>query len=155
MSHEAKQWITCRFSEFLNSIEQEKRFIWGSCRNITLFGVRAEILLSWFIAPQESCAGPFWGVVQKYYFLEKYSPLTTHPHFHSLLQGRELCAKFQPQWLNQQHTRMWSSHGKFRSSNSHQCSGNPGFQEGQHKGVLVWEVKKGILVKEETTLQLQ
>ena len=40
-----------------------------------LGGVRAEILLSQVIVTRLSCAGPFLGVVQKYKFFEKYSPL--------------------------------------------------------------------------------
>ena len=59
-----------------------KRSFWGSCRNITFWGVRAEILLSRVIATRDSCAGPFLGVVQKYYFLETFSPLYNHHHYH-------------------------------------------------------------------------
>ena len=36
-------------------------------------------LLSRDIGPPDSCAGPFLGVVQKYEFLEKYSPLPRPP----------------------------------------------------------------------------
>ena len=57
MENEAKQLITGRFSEFLIQLCKKKNAFWG---------VRAEILLSRVIAPRESCAGPFLGVVQKY-----------------------------------------------------------------------------------------
>ena len=40
------------------------------------FGVRVEILLSRVTATRDYCAGPFLGVVHKYNFLEKYSPLS-------------------------------------------------------------------------------
>ena len=44
-----------------------KNTFWGVRAEISLFfGVCAEILLSRVIAPLESCAGPFLGVVQKY-----------------------------------------------------------------------------------------
>ena len=67
MENEAKQLITCRFSEFLIQLCKKKRFLGGSCRDITFFGVCEEILL-------------FWGFVQKYYCPELL-------HLQSLVQG--------------------------------------------------------------------
>ena len=46
------------------------------CRKIAVFGVRAEILLSRDKVSLESRARPFLGSVQKYKFLETYSPLS-------------------------------------------------------------------------------
>ena len=61
-------------ASFLFNCARKNAFGGGLFRNTTFFGVHAEILLSRVIAPRESFAGPL-GVVQKYYFLEKYSPL--------------------------------------------------------------------------------
>ena len=52
-----------------------KNAFFGFMQKYYLGGFVAEILLSRVIATRDSCAGPFLGVVQKYYFLEKYSPL--------------------------------------------------------------------------------
>ena len=45
------------------------------CRKIAFFWVRAEILLSRDKVSLDSHAGPFLGFVNKYWFLEKYTPL--------------------------------------------------------------------------------
>ena len=50
-------------------------FLFNCARKNAFFGVRAEILLSRVIASLLSCAWPLLGVVQKYIFLKKYSPL--------------------------------------------------------------------------------
>ena len=60
-------WQACDFGGFL---------IFNCAIKNAFFRVRAEILLSRVIAPRESCAGPVLGVVHKYNFLEKYSPLS-------------------------------------------------------------------------------
>ena len=60
--------IQCRFSEFLIQL----------CIKIRFFLVRAEILLSRDKVSLESRARPFLGSVQKYKFLEKYSPLLSY-----------------------------------------------------------------------------
>ena len=49
--------------------------LFNCARKNAFFWLCAEILLSRVIASLLSCAGPFLGVVQKYKFLEKYSPL--------------------------------------------------------------------------------
>ena len=53
-------------ASFLFNCARKNAFWGGSCRNITFFGVRAEILLSRVIASLLSCAGPLLGYVQKY-----------------------------------------------------------------------------------------
>ena len=45
------------------------------CRKIAFFWVRAEILLSRDKVSLDSRAGPFLGFVNRYGFLEKYTPL--------------------------------------------------------------------------------
>ena len=60
--------IQCKFREFLIQLCTKKAF----------WGVRAEILLTGDKAYQDSRAGPSLGFVQKYKFLEKYTPLV-HP----------------------------------------------------------------------------
>ena len=51
------------------------RNITTMCRKIAFFWIRAEILLSRDKVSLDSCAGPFLGFVNKYRFLEKYTPL--------------------------------------------------------------------------------
>ena len=77
-------WYSADLASFLFScsIVQKKRICLGPCKNITTMcrkitfsGVRVEILLSRDKVSLESRAGPFLGFVQKYKFLEKYSPL--------------------------------------------------------------------------------
>ena len=68
-----KQWKMRQNNELHADLESflfncaRKNAFFGVRAEILLFlGVRAEILLSRVIAPRESCAGPFLGVVQKY-----------------------------------------------------------------------------------------
>ena len=56
------------FTTALIQLCKKKRFFWGSFRNITVPS---------FIASLLSCAWPLLGVVQKYKFLKKYSPLVS------------------------------------------------------------------------------
>ena len=51
-------------------------FLFNCAIKNAFFRVRAEILLSRVTATRDYCAGPFLGVVHKYNFLEKYSPLS-------------------------------------------------------------------------------
>ena len=53
--------------------------LFNCARKNAFFGVRAEILLFRVIASLLSCAWPLLGVMQKYKFLEKYSPLACTP----------------------------------------------------------------------------
>ena len=58
-----KPWKMRQNNELHADLES---FLFNCARKNAFLGVRAEILLSRVIAPRESCAGPFLGVVQKY-----------------------------------------------------------------------------------------
>ena len=83
--------ISCKFSEFPFELCRKRAF---NRAKKALFWSRAKILPSGYHAQLDSCAGPFLGVVQKWKFLEIYSPLLESKKFsHCPKMYRNRCLK--------------------------------------------------------------